>query len=80
MLYAKQGRRGEMERAYREAIGLDPNNLRWYLPLIDLLREQGRIENALGTAEAALEAQPQNERIARMLGELRRRLQQKGDR
>ena len=78
-LYAKQGRRGETEAAYGNAIGLDPANLRWYLPLIDLLRKQGRIEDALGTAEAALEAQPQNERMARMLGELRRRLPQKGD-
>ena len=78
-LYAKQGRRGEVEVAYGKAIGLAPANLRWYLSLIDLLRKQGRIEDALGTAEAALEAQPQNERMARMLGELRRRLAQKGD-
>ena len=69
-----------MERAYREAIGLDPTNLRWHLPLIDLLREQGRIADALEAAEAALEAQPQNERMARMLGQLQQRIQQKGDR
>ena len=79
-LYAKQSRREEAGEAYEKAIGLAPTNLRWYLPLIDLLRKQERIEDALGIAEAALEAQPQNERMARMLSELRRRLQQKGDR
>ena len=64
-----------MEQALRQAVRLDPGNLRWHLRLVELLRLEGRVIEALRAAEAALQAQPQNEWMAEMLRNLRRRLQ-----
>jgi tetratricopeptide (TPR) repeat protein len=74
-VYEKQGRGEEVEQALRQAVRLDPGNLRWHLRLVELLQREGRVIEALRAAEAALQVQPQNERMAEMLRNLRRRLQ-----
>ena len=75
LVYGKQGRAEAVEQALRKAIERNAVDLRWHLRLIELLQRGDRIVEALRAAEAALEAQPQNERIAQMLGNLRWRLQ-----
>jgi O-antigen ligase/Flp pilus assembly protein TadD len=75
LLYEKQGRLPEAEAALVRATQADPANLRWHLRLIELLRKQGEIEAALRAAEVALVKQPQSERMAQMLRELRLHLQ-----
>lgn len=51
----REGRHGEAEAAYREALGADPGHVPAWIRLADLLRSSGRIDEAEACAAAALE-------------------------
>lgn len=57
-LYEEMDRPVEAERAYAEAVEVDPAALRTYMVLADLKRRRGQLEKAIQWCERAIERQP----------------------
>ena len=70
--YAAAGRRDDAERAYRDAIALDPDYAPAHASLAEALAERGERVEARAHAEAALRLQPNRTAILQLLAAIDR--------
>ncbi len=70
--YAAAGRRDDAERAYRDAIALDPDYARAHASLAAALADRGERADARTHAEAALRLQPNRAAILQLLATIDR--------
>jgi Flp pilus assembly protein TadD len=70
--YAAAGRDSDAERAYRDAIALDPDFGDAFVKLAELLLKRGAVEEARVYAEAARQLQPNGAAVGQLLARLDR--------
>lgn len=71
-VYLKLGMRHQSEKEYRLALELAPGDLEFYLPLIDLCRQQKRTSEALALIELALKIDAKDPRLYGQQGQVYR--------
>jgi tetratricopeptide (TPR) repeat protein len=74
--YFRQGKYGESEREYRFALKISPGQPDFLNMLAYAVAEQGRLDDALETAKAALKAAPDNWMIIDTVAEMYQRREQ----